>query len=98
MIGLTLNESKCELITSDHEVVLAVRNIVLALLAFLASVFGSADLPLKHDDGYTDGRSQIKGHTDKRTQIHSAQSSLTVIHPSTNRGRRCLTLVNVPLG
>jgi len=28
MIGLTLNESKCELITSDHEVVLAVRNIL----------------------------------------------------------------------
>jgi len=28
MIGLTLNESKCELITSDHEVMLAVRNIL----------------------------------------------------------------------
>jgi len=28
MIGQTLNESKCELITSDHEVVLAVRNIL----------------------------------------------------------------------
>jgi len=28
MIGLTLNESKCELITSVHEVVLAVRNIL----------------------------------------------------------------------
>jgi len=28
MIGLTLNESKCELITSDLEVVLAVRNIL----------------------------------------------------------------------
>jgi len=28
MIGLTLNESKCELITSDHEVVLAVCNIL----------------------------------------------------------------------
>jgi len=28
MIGLILNESKCELIRSDHEVVLAVRNIL----------------------------------------------------------------------
>jgi len=28
MVGLTLNESKSELITSDHEVVLAVRNIL----------------------------------------------------------------------
>jgi len=28
MIGLTLNASKCELITSDHEVVLAVHNIL----------------------------------------------------------------------
>jgi len=28
MIGVTLNESKCELITSDHEVVLAFRNIL----------------------------------------------------------------------
>jgi len=44
-----------------------------------------------------DGRSQIKVHTDERTQVHSAQSSLTVTHPSTNRGRRCITSVNVPL-
>jgi len=28
MIDLTLNGSKCELITSDHEVMLAVRNIL----------------------------------------------------------------------
>jgi len=28
MTGLTLNELKCELITSDHEVVLAVCNIL----------------------------------------------------------------------
>jgi len=28
MIGLTLNESKCELITSDHEIVIAVRSII----------------------------------------------------------------------
>jgi len=28
IIGLTLNESNCELITSDHEVVLTVRNIL----------------------------------------------------------------------
>jgi len=46
---------------------------------------------------YRDGRSQIKVHTDERTQIHSARYSLTVTHPSTNRGRRCLTSVNVPL-
>jgi len=43
-----------------------------------------------------DGRSQIKVHTDERTQVHSARSFLTVTHPSTNRGRRCLTSVNVP--
>jgi len=40
---------------------------------------------------YIDGRSQIKVHTDERTQVHNARSSLTVTHPSTNRGRRCLT-------
>jgi len=34
---------------------------------------------------------------DTCAQIHSARSSLTVTHPSTNRGRRCLTWVNVPL-
>jgi len=45
-----------------------------------------------------DGRSQIKADTDERTQDHSARSSLTVTLPSTNRGRRCLTSVNVPLG
>jgi len=53
--------------------------------------------PCQHDDGYIDGRSQIKVHTDERTHAHSAPSSLTVTHPSTNRGRRCLTSVNVPL-
>jgi len=47
----------------------------------------------QHDDGYMDGRSQIKVHTDERTQVHSAQSSLVVTHPSTNRGRRYLTSV-----
>jgi len=52
--------------------------------------------PCQHDDGHTDGRSQIKVHADDRKQVHSAQSSLTVTHPSTNRGRRCLTSVNVP--
>jgi len=32
--------------------------------------------PYKYDDGYIDGRSQIKVHTDERThRIHSAQSS-----------------------
>jgi len=44
--------------------------------------------PFQHDDGYIDGRSQIKVHTDERTQVHSARSSLTVTHPSSNRGRR----------
>jgi len=53
--------------------------------------------PCQHDGGYVDGRSQIKVHTDERTQVQSAWSSLTVTHPSTNRGRRCLTSVNVPL-
>jgi len=33
--------------------------------------------PCQHDDGYMDGRSQIKVHTDERTQVHSARSSLT---------------------
>jgi len=40
-----------------------------------------------------DGRSQIKVHTDERTQVYSAQ---VVTHPSTYRGRRALTSVNVP--
>ena len=53
--------------------------------------------PCQHDDGYIDGRSQFQVHTDERTQAYSAQSSLVVSHPSTNRGRRCLTSVNVPL-
>jgi len=26
----------------------------------------------QHDNGYIDGRSQIKVHTDERTQVHSA--------------------------
>jgi len=51
----------------------------------------------QHDDGYMDGRSQIKVHTDERTQVHSTRSYLTVTHPSTNRGQHCLTSVNVPL-
>jgi len=52
--------------------------------------------PCQHDDGYIDRRPQIKNHTDERTQVHSARSSMTVNHPSTNRGRRCLTSVNMP--
>jgi len=32
--------------------------------------------PCQHDNGYIDGRSQIKVHTDERTQVHSAQPSL----------------------
>jgi len=50
----------------------------------------------QHVDGYVDGRSQMV-HTDERTQVHTARSSLAVTHPSTNRGRRCLTSMNVPL-
>jgi len=50
--------------------------------------------PCQHDDGYIDGRSQIKVHTDERTQISSAWSSLTVTHPCTNQDRRCLTSVS----
>jgi len=38
MIGLTLNESKCELITSDHEVVLAVRNSTIRILPSVTHV------------------------------------------------------------
>jgi len=49
--------------------------------------------PCQHDNGYIDGRSQIKVHTDKRTQVHSAQPSLAVTHPGTNRARRYLTSV-----
>jgi len=32
--------------------------------------------PCQHDDGYIDGRSQIKVHTDERTQVHSARASV----------------------
>jgi len=49
--------------------------------------------PCQHDNGYIDGRSQIKVHTDERTQVHSAQPSLAVTHPGTNRTRRYLTSV-----
>jgi len=50
--------------------------------------------PCQHDNGYMDGRSQIKVHKDERTQFHiSAQSSLVVTHPSTNRARCYLTSV-----
>jgi len=52
--------------------------------------------PCQHDDGYRRSVTD-KIHTDERTQVHSAQSSLTVTHPSTNRSRRDLTSVNVPL-
>ena len=57
--------------------------------------FGLFDLrPCQRDNGYLDGRSQIKVHTDdERTQVHSAQSSLAVTHPGTNRARRSLTSV-----
>jgi len=34
---------------------------------------------------------------ERTTQVHSARSSLVVTHLSTNRGRRALTSVNVPL-
>jgi len=44
----------------------------------------------QHNNGYTDGRSQIQVHTDEWTQVHSARSSLVVTHPSTNQGRRAL--------
>jgi len=45
--------------------------------------------PCQHDNGYMDGRSQIKVHSDERTQVHSAQPSLAVTHPSrpTNRAQ-----------
>jgi len=35
--------------------------------------------------------------TNERTQAHCTPSSLAVTRPSNNRGRRCLTSVNVPL-
>jgi len=53
--------------------------------------------PCQHGDSYVDGQSQIKVHTDERTQVHSARSFLMFTHPCINRGRRCLTWVNVPL-
>jgi len=34
--------------------------------------------PYQHDNGYIDGRSQIKVHTDERTQVNRAQSSRAV--------------------
>jgi len=40
--------------------------------------------PCQHDNGYIDGRSQIKVHTDERTQVHSSQPSLAVTHQGTN--------------
>jgi len=50
--------------------------------------------PCQHDDGYMDGRSQIKVLKDEQTQVNSAQSSLAVTHPSTDcRTRRYLTSV-----
>jgi len=53
--------------------------------------------PCQHDDGYIEGRSQIKANTNEWTQVHSAWSSLMVTHPSTNRSRRSLTSINEPL-
>lgn len=38
----------------------------------------------------------FKVHTDKRSHISAALSFMTVTHPSTNRDRRHLTLVNKP--
>jgi len=49
--------------------------------------------PCQNDNGYMDGRSQIKVHTDERTQVHSVQSSLAVTHSSTYQARRYLTSV-----
>jgi len=46
---------------------------------------------------YFFGWSHIKVHTDERTQFHSTWSHLVVTHASTNRGRRALTSVNMPL-
>jgi len=57
---------------------------VLVLVWFILSLY-------QHDDGYKDGRAQIKVHTDERTQAHSARSSLTVTHLSTYWGWRSLT-------
>jgi len=53
--------------------------------------------PCQPDDDYIDGRSKIQVHTDERTQVHGARSSLVVTDSSTNRSRRALTSVNVPL-
>jgi len=47
------------------------------------------------DKDASEGRKQ--GHTDERPPVHSTQSFLVVNHPSTNRGRRALASVNVPL-
>jgi len=37
----------------------------------------------QHDDGYTDGRSQIKVHTDERTQFHTQTDKHTHTHTYT---------------
>jgi len=49
--------------------------------------------PCQHNNGYMDGRSQIKVHADGRTMVRSAKSSLAVTHSSTNRAWRYLTSV-----
>jgi len=51
------------------------------------------------DNGYIEDRSHNFESTsiDERTQVYSAQSFLVVTHPSTNRGRHALTVINVPL-
>jgi len=38
--------------------------------------------PFQHDDGYIDGRSQIKVRTKERTQVHTQRSVFPDGHPS----------------
>jgi len=50
--------------------------------------------PCQHDNGYIDGRSQIKVHTDERTQVHSVQPSLAVTHPT--QTKQCMGNNHIP--
>jgi len=68
----------------------SVRNYVTYQMECLPRLVWFILRPCQHDNGYIDGRSQIKVHTDERTQVHSAQP---FTHPGTNRARRYLTSV-----
>jgi len=51
--------------------------------------------PWQHDIGYIRSITDLSPHR-RTTQFRRVRSSLVVIHPSTNRGRRASTSLNVP--